>query len=154
MSPTEREASRAQAAEVAAFLRALAARAERDTTFAAHIAAALAESGLLTRPNAAAGESSVRPPKSARARAASMPAPAADEPAPVDPFTVYRAQGADHLRATLEALDLPSLRTIIRTHRLDPARITARWTNRDRLIALIVDQVKARANHGRAFERV
>jgi len=77
----------------------------------------------------------------------------ASEPAP-DPFAVMRAQGEMGLRATLDALDLPTLRQIVRAHRLDPARISARWANRDRVIALIVDQTRARLNHGRAFERV
>ncbi|HEY8322936.1 MAG TPA: hypothetical protein VIG77_00485 [Ktedonobacterales bacterium] len=50
--------------------------------------------------------------------------------------------------------DLPTLRAIVRERRLDPARISARWTARERVISLIVDQVKARANHGQAFRRV
>jgi hypothetical protein len=58
------------------------------------------------------------------------------------------------LRAALSALQLPALRVIVRERRLDPARISARWTARERVISLIVDQVKARANHGHAFERV
>jgi len=65
-----------------------------------------------------------------------------------------RDQGEEGLRATLAALDLMALRQIVRTHRLDPARISARWTTRERVIALIIDQVRARLNHGRSFERV
>jgi hypothetical protein len=67
---------------------------------------------------------------------------------------VLRVSGEVGLRATLDALELVTLRQIVRAHRLDPARISARWTVRERVIALIVDQVKARANHGKAFARI
>lgn len=139
---------------VAAFLRDLARRAEADPTLATQLRAALAESGLL---DARPGEPS--PPAKSRGRGAARAATSgsantASEPPPPDPFAVYRTHGEDALRATLDTLELASLRAIIRSHRLDPARISARWTARDRLISLIVDQVRARYNHGRAFERV
>lgn len=144
-------AQRVTGATVSAWLRALAARAETDPAFAAQLAAALAESGLDARPTRATSRG-----KSSRAgKGHRAPAPATLEPpAPPDPFSVYRAQAEAGLRATLEALDLVTLRAIVRTHRLDPARISARWTARDRVINLIVEQVRARANHGRAFERI
>ena len=67
---------------------------------------------------------------------------------------MLRKDGEDGLRAQLAQLDVAALRQIVRAHRLDPARISARWTATDRVIALIVEQVRARANHGRAFERL
>lgn len=149
-------AQRVTGATISAWLRALAQRAETDPAFAAQLAAALAESGLDARPTSAVtrGKQS-RASKGHRAPAPTAPAtPAPETPAPPDPFSVYRAQGEAGLRATLEALDLVALRAIVRTHRLDPARISARWTARDRVINLIVEQVRARANHGRAFERI
>ncbi|MDE3231316.1 MAG: hypothetical protein KGO05_15670, partial [Chloroflexota bacterium] len=139
-------AQRVTGATVSAWLRALAQRAEADPAFAAQLATALAESGLAGQP--------LRASKGRRASTASAAAPAPETPAPPDPFSVYRAQGEAGLRATLETLDLATLRIIVRTHRLDPARISARWTARDRVIRLIVEQVRARANHGRAFERI
>jgi len=72
----------------------------------------------------------------------------------MDPFALWRTQGEDALRDALNGLDLAALRALVRTHRLDPARVASRWTARDRVIALIMTQVKARLNHGRAFERV
>lgn len=141
-------AQRVSGATISAWLRALAQRAETDPAFAAQLAAALAESGLDARPTSA-----VTRGKQSRASKGHR-APAPETPAPPDPFSVYRAQGEAGLRATLEALDLVALRAIVRTHRLDPARISARWTARDRVINLIVEQVRARANHGRAFERI
>ena len=139
---------------VAEFLRALASRAEGDPTLARQIAAALRESGLLP-----AGVATSVPEPSARQAGPRSHTPgvstshrAAGE-AP-DPFVLLRDRGQEGLRAALEAMDLALLRQIVRTHRLDPARISARWSARERVIALIVDQVWARANHGKAFSRV
>jgi hypothetical protein len=145
---------------VAAFLRLLAKRVEGDPAFAAHVAAALRESGLLRampdvnldappRARASGGR------RTAKAAIALHEAGAADgQAAAPDPFALLRAHGEAGLRSALEALDLMSLRAIVRTHRLDPARISARWTTRDRVIGLIVTQVQARANHGKAFSRI
>lgn len=156
MSDGKRGEDAAQAATVGAFLRALAQRAEADPALAAHLLAALDESGLAraltgqppVQREAASGARGSRARVAPRATAAT-----GDEPPP-DPFSVYRTQGEERLRATLETLELATLRAIVRTHRLDPARISARWTTRERVISLIVDQVRARANHGRAFERI
>jgi hypothetical protein len=144
-------------AAVSAWLQSLATRAENDPAFAAQMLAALRESGLL---GALPAEESVASPRNTptrRPRTRSAPrsaAAATSETPPPDPFSVYRSQGEAGLRAMLDGLELVSLRAIVRERRLDPARISARWTTRERVITLIVDQVKARANHGHAFERV
>ena len=125
-------------------LRELADRAERDPVFGQQIAEAMRASGLL--------DAKEKPPATRKkASAKRQPATPAELP---DPFQVLRQHGEDGLRAQLAQLDLASLRQIVRAHRLDPARISARWTAADRVIALIVEQVRARANHGRAFERI
>jgi len=146
-------------AELAAFLRGLAARAEADPAFAAQLDTALRESGLLDRPLAAHAHEAPAAP--GRRRAGSRPRDAvrdtwqqlagSDLP---DPFALLRDRGEAGLRASLDALDLPALRALVRVHRLDPARISARWTARDRVVALIVAQVRARADLGKAFSRV
>jgi hypothetical protein len=88
------------------------------------------------------------------------PAQAATRPArevvapPLDPFAVLRQSGEQGLREALAALDLSSLKAVVRAFRLDPARISARWTASEQVIELIVEQTVARLNHGRAFERV
>ncbi len=152
------DATPQERAAVSAWLQSLAARAENDPTFAAQMLAALRESGLMvalsgeapaSEPRSATGRRA--PTRGARARGAGVPA---SETPPPDPFSVYRAQGEAGLRAMLDGLELASLRAIVRERRLDPARISARWTTRERVITLIVDQVKARANHGHAFEHV
>lgn len=127
-------------------LRELAERAERDPEFGAQVAAAVRASGLLDVAQApeAPRAKSAATPKHARADADEMP----------DPFHLFRQHGDAGLRSQLEQLDIAALRQIVRAHRLDPARTSARWTNRDRVVALIVGQVRARSNHGRAFERV
>lgn len=143
---------------VAAFLRLLAKRVAGDAVFAAHVAAALRESGLLRAMPDARLEAPSRASSGGRRTVKAEPgqhdASATDGVAAPDPFALLRAHGEAGLRTALEALDLASLRAIVRTHRLDPARISARWTTRDRVIGLIVTQVQARANHGKAFSRV
>jgi hypothetical protein len=141
--------STAEQTAIAAFLRGLAERAEMDATFAAHLHAVARACGLLEAPAAAA----VSPARGARATQGGSAAESSAGPA-LDPFAVLREREEAGLRAALAPLELAALRAIIRAHRLDPARISARWTARERLIGLIVDQVRARANHGRAFERV
>ncbi len=172
----------AEAHALSAFFRELATRAEHDPDFGAGLLSVAHASGLArltgqsdldAQDAATSGHASVAPPdeasaapseasaqfkgKRGRQQRATASAPADtkpdSQPAP-DPFAVLRAKGADGLRATLDALDLPTLRQIVRAHRLDPARISARWANRERVISLIVDQTRARLNHGRAFERV
>ena len=128
-------------------LRELADRAERDPAFGQQLAEAVRASGLLGTDQPAKKSPATRKKASAKRQ------PAAPGELP-DPFQVFRQRGDDGLRAQLAQLDLAALRQIVRAHRLDPARISARWTATDRVIALIVEQVRARANHGRAFERI
>lgn len=139
-----------QIAAVTAFLRELAARAETDRAFGAHLLEAVQASGLATLLAEAAP-----PPRAQTAKGAGGAGPAASAAASgFDPFVVLREGGESGLRAALAGLDLASLRQLVRTHRLDPNRVSARWSAHERLVALIVDQVRARANHGKAFARV
>jgi hypothetical protein len=149
MSRGKSRAGRDEADAAAKLLRELAERAERDPDFGAQVAEAVRASGLL--------ESATQPP-AATAKRPKSAAPSAKEKqrrdtAP-DPFPIYRDHGEAALRVQLAALDLATLRLIVRMHRLDPARISARWTASERVVSLIVDQVRARVNHGRAFERI
>jgi hypothetical protein len=129
---------------VGSFLRGLASRVEHDPALAAQIQSALEESGLLER-REAAGERKGK--KKAPAKSTAMPAPP-------DPFRILREHGETELREALENVDIDSLHAIVRTYRLDPARISARWTRRERVTQLIVTQVIAQASYGRAFSRV
>lgn len=154
--PADSQPAGEAATTLSAWLRALAKRAESDAAFAAQMLDAARESGLTGALDGAAPQSPPQPaaqPATRRRKVAPATPPAPVAPAP-DPFAVYRTQGVEGLRAALDALELPTLRAIVRERRLDPARISARWTARERVISLIVDQVKARANHGQAFRRV
>jgi hypothetical protein len=131
------------AAAIGAFLRALAERAERDGAFAQGLAVALEESGLL-----------VGKGRRAAARTNARAAKAAAPMEVLDPFATLRGGGEVALRAALAAVEVTTLHGIVRAYRLDPARISARWTARERLVELIVTQVRARASHGQAFARV
>ena len=140
----------ADIAAIARFLCALADRVERDSVFAAQIGALLTESGLL--PNTANAT-----PRQRASRARATTPRGADEPAvaaALDPFAVLRENGGDALHTRLDTLSAAQLHELIRAHRLDPARISARWGNQARLVELIVSQVRARADHGKAFARV
>lgn len=130
-------------ARVVAFLRALADRAERDAALAGGIYAALQDAGLLV---------ATPTPGAMRARAPRATA-TESQPAP-DPFRVLREGGDEALRGWLATLPLATLRQIVRAHRLDPARISARWQDTARLAGLIEEQVRARYHRGASFARV
>lgn len=150
------------------FFADLAQRVRENSALAREVSAALAASGLLdatatdtapvdgaaTHPTPAPSSSRRPGTRTVRLATAAPTAEARAAGALLDPFAVMRAGGEEALRQALEPYESADLQRIIRTHRLDPARISARWSARDRLASLIVDQVRARANHGRAFERV
>lgn len=142
---------------VAAFLRELARRAEDDPAFAARLDDALRASGLLPaeaeRSRATKTARTGRTQSASRAQHAPARVAGAGEP-PLDPYAALRAGGPDGLRAALEPLDLTALRAIVRTCRFDPARISARWAAKERVVELIVTQTQARTDHGKAFSRV
>jgi hypothetical protein len=136
---------------VARFLRGLADRAEQDPAFGQQIATLLAEAGLLPgSASAPAGKRAARAGSAGRRVGGAAVSAAVD----VDPYSLLRTEGDETLRARLSTLTPTELHSVIRTHRLDPARISARWTSPARLIDLIVAQVRARADHGKAFSRV
>lgn len=152
----------AEVMALATFLRELATRAERDPAFAAGVLAIARATGFMPQlsDQPAHPQASIKPTRKPKTPAnhttegKAGKVIATQPPAPPDPFEVMRTKGEAGLRAALDALDLPTLRAIVRTRRLDPARISARWTNRDRVIALIIEQTRARLNHGKAFDRV
>jgi hypothetical protein len=153
VKPTSPAPTIADRASVAAFLRGLAARVEADTAFGRHVAAALCESGLLAE-NAAEPSPQLGDGRERRPAGAPSDADGTTAAALPDPFAVWKAGGEDGLRAALDELNLADLRRIVRTHRLDPARISARWAVRERLVELVISQVRARMDYGKAFSHV
>lgn len=152
MSHAEVAQSELTQSSVVAFLRAMATRAEQDPQLAAAIAAALEQSGFMRL----ATEGGARPTPASKRRTpgGGQAGGAAAQGDALDPFAVWRASGEEGLREALAGAALAELRAVVRAHRLDPARVSSRWTARERVAALIFDQVKARMRHGRAFERV
>jgi len=148
---------------VGSFLRGLARRAEADASLAVHIQSALEESGLLESAGSLESPGSLEPRRPS-GRKTDKPGGRPGRPgskkesnkpaAPVDPFQIFREQGVVALRETLEKIDLEELHAIVRKYRLDPGRISSRWTRNERVIDLIVDQVTAYARHGQAFSRL
>jgi hypothetical protein len=138
---------------VGTFLRNLAARAETDAELAREIQAALIESGLLAPSNRPRRRRATKARPERRVQGQEPVHPEGGDIS-LDPFRVLRDQGEQGLRDALEALDLTELRALVRRHRLDPARISARWAQRERVIQLIVTQVRAYASHGAAFSHV
>jgi hypothetical protein len=140
LAPREKQA-------VGSFLRGLALRAEADASFAVHVQSALEESGLL------GSLQSHRP--AGRKSGGRLGSKKESKPtAPLDPFQIVREQSIVALRETLQKLDVEELHAIVRKYRLDPARISSRWTRNERVIDLIVDQVTAYAKHGQAFSHL
>jgi hypothetical protein len=146
-----------EAHAVGMFLRNLAARAEANSDLAREIQAALTESGLLASNDRPRRERAAKTGQDKRDQAKEPGHPEGGDvtpPIPLDPFRVLRDQGEKGLQDALEPLDLAELRALVRRHRLDPARISARWSQRERVIQLIVTQVRAYAGYGTAFSHV
>src|SRR5262249_33181755 len=118
-------------------LRAVASQVEADPALAARLMAVPAT----TAEHEAPPQATPRPPRGTIAP-------------PLDPFAALRRAGELGLQEGPGPPVLASRSAIVRSYRLDPARISARWTMRERIIDLIVEQAQARLNHGRAFERV
>jgi hypothetical protein len=142
---------------VGTFLRNLAVQAETNSDLAREIQTALRESGLLASNEQPRKERAIKARHDKRNQAKEPGNPEGEDvtsPIPVDPFRVLRDQGEKGLQDALEPLDLAELRALVRRHRLDPARISARWSQRERVIQLIVTQVRAYAAYGTAFSHV
>lgn len=68
-----------------------------------------------------------------------------------DIFAALQEKGEEEFRFWLRSLSLATLKSIIKANGFDPAKISARWTEPDKFIALIVEQAVARLKRGSAF---
>ena len=73
-------------------------------------------------------------------------------PPSLDPFALY-SHGEEHLRDALSNKDVEQLKDIVAGYGMDRARLALRWRSPERLIDLIVDTVRSRAQKGDAFRR-
>jgi hypothetical protein len=71
----------------------------------------------------------------------------------LDPFQVLADRGGRGLRAFLQDLPIHELRTVVRTHRLDPTRLSDKWKTKERFVDFVLDRVEARAKQGDVFRQ-
>jgi len=71
-------------------------------------------------------------------------------PAP-DVFAEFEAKGSEEFAFWLRALDLATLKAIVKMNGFDPSKITHRWKETDKFVPLIAEQVAARLKRGSAF---
>ncbi|MGA2386170.1 MAG: hypothetical protein ABSG33_06525 [Candidatus Bathyarchaeia archaeon] len=69
----------------------------------------------------------------------------------VDISKVLSEEGPAALRQKLDQLDVKELKIIIRNNGFDPAKLAAKWKDKQRLINLIIERISARKEKGQAF---
>ena len=70
-----------------------------------------------------------------------------------DPFRILSEEGPDALKARLSRLTQRELKVLIQDNRLDPSRLSAKWTDREKLVELAFDRLMSRSKHGSVFLR-
>jgi len=68
-----------------------------------------------------------------------------------DVFEALQEKGDEEFKFWLRALDLPTLKAIVKQNGFDPARASQRWIDTDKFIALVHEQTQARLKRGSAF---
>ena len=72
-------------------------------------------------------------------------------PSVIDPFYLFKNEGAEGLRQHLKGLQTEQLKDIIAEHGMDSSRRARTWKKPERLIELIVQTVSRRDRKGDAF---
>jgi hypothetical protein len=85
-----------------------------------------------------------------RKRKARTPGVKGDLP---DVFAEFQEKGETEFRFWLRECDLQVLKRIVKANGFDPGKASRNWTEPDKFIALIADQVAARLRRGTAFLR-
>ncbi len=68
-----------------------------------------------------------------------------------DPFKIYYEKGGVGLMASLQDMEINTLKSVLSEYGLDPSRSYSRWRKHERLSSLIVERVKALSNKGKVF---
>ena len=68
-----------------------------------------------------------------------------------DAFDIFFKDGRNALRLKLNQLGIEQLKKIVAHEGFDPARLTPKWKNKERLVKLIIDRVEARSKKGDVF---
>jgi hypothetical protein len=111
----------------------VAEEADQNPAFAAKLDGILADV-----PAAGSGKR----PKTAKA------APAAEVP---DVYAEYQQKGEEEFRFWLRGLSVAVLKGIVKANGFDPGKVSRPWTEPDKFVGLITEQLKARLNRGSAF---
>lgn len=113
----------------------VAEEADRNPAFAAKL------DGILEDvPNAGSGQ---RPKATKAALAVEVP----------DVFAEYQQKGEEEFRFWLRELPVVVLKSVIRANGFDPGKASRHWTEPDKFVGLIANQLKARLSRGSAFLR-
>lgn len=110
----------------------VAEEADQNPAFAAKLDGILAEvpSGGGKRPKGARGGSAAEVP---------------------DVYAEYQQKGEEEFRLWLRGLSVAVLKGIVKANGFDPGKVSRPWTEPDKFVALITEQLKARLNRGAAF---
>jgi hypothetical protein len=68
-----------------------------------------------------------------------------------DVFAALQQKGEMEFGFWARALDIPTLKAIIRANGFDPAKASQRWTDPDKFAGLVIEQTVARMKRGSAF---
>ena len=68
-----------------------------------------------------------------------------------DVYLEHQKRGEEEFRFWLAGLDLAMLKAIVKVNGFDVTKTSRRWTEPDKFVSLITDQVKARLKRGTAF---
>lgn len=86
---------------------------------------------------------------------APLPKPTAKAKGKVHPvpdiFAEFEAKGEEEFSFWLRALDLATLKAIVKENGFDPSKTAHRWKEADKFVPLIVEQTVARLKRGSAF---
>ncbi len=68
-----------------------------------------------------------------------------------DVYAELQRRGEEEFRFWLAGLDIPTLKSIVKVNGFDPAKQSSRWSEPDKFVPLIVEQLGARLKRGSAF---
>lgn len=68
-----------------------------------------------------------------------------------DVFAVLQEKGDEEFKFWLRTLDRVTLKAIVKQNGFDPARVSQRWSDSDKFVALVEEQTHARLRRGSAF---
>lgn len=77
-------------------------------------------------------------------------APAEDIEVP-DVLKAYQEKGENEFRFWMRDVDLSTLKAIVKANGFDPGKVSQRWSEPDKFVALIAEQTAARLRRGSSF---